>query len=86
MMRTTPSWTVSPTATAWIPPSGPIVDTVAQVSGPQWLSFAGTAVIERDQDAVAHAVGLYAARYRQPGENPQRVVIRLTPETVLGSA
>lgn len=60
--------------------------TVAQLSGAQWLSIAGRAVIERDPDAVARAVALYAARYRQPGENPQRVVIRIEPEQVLGSA
>ncbi|MET0296399.1 MAG: PPOX class F420-dependent oxidoreductase [Microbacterium sp.] len=60
--------------------------TVAQVSGPQWLSIAGSAEIERDPDAVSHAVALYAARYRQPRENPKRVVIRLTPDRVMGSA
>ena len=60
--------------------------TVAQVAGPQWLSFAGRAVIERDRDAVALAEALYTARYRPPRVNPQRVVIRLEPERVLGSA
>lgn len=60
--------------------------TVAQVAGPQWISFAGRAVVDRDADAVAHAVALYARRYRQPRENPKRVVIRLEPERVLGSA
>jgi PPOX class probable F420-dependent enzyme len=59
---------------------------VAQISGPQWLSIAGSAVIERDPEAVAHAVALYAGRYRQPQPNPKRVVIRITPEKVLGSA
>ncbi len=60
--------------------------TVAQVAGAQWLSFAGRARIVRDADAVAHAVALYAARYRQPRPNPTRVVIELTPERILGSA
>jgi PPOX class probable F420-dependent enzyme len=59
---------------------------VAQVSGPQWLSIAGTAMVERDADAVAHAVELYAARYRQPRVNPRRVVLRITPDRILGSA
>ena len=59
--------------------------TVAQVSGPQWLSIAGTARVVRDPDAVAHAVELYAARYRRPRVNPRRVVIELTPRRVLGS-
>ena len=60
--------------------------TVAQLAGPQWLSIAGHAVIDRNTDAVAHAVELYAARYRQPQPNPQRVVIVLTPQKVMASA
>jgi PPOX class probable F420-dependent enzyme len=60
--------------------------TVAQLSGPQWLSIAGTAVIERDPAAVSHAEGLYAARYRPPRANPRRVVVRITPQKALGSA
>lgn len=59
--------------------------TVAQIAGPQWLSIAGHAVIEREADAVAYAVELYAGRYRQPRENPKRVVIRLTPDKLMGS-
>ena len=53
--------------------------TVAQVAGSRWLSIAGHATIERDPEAVAHAVALYAERYRPPRVNPRRVVIRLTP-------
>jgi PPOX class probable F420-dependent enzyme len=60
--------------------------TVAQVSGPQWLSIAGEAIIERDPAAVDLAVALYAQRYRQPRVNPRRVVIRLAPDRVMGSA
>ena len=60
--------------------------TVAQVAGPRWLSIAGHATIERDPEAVAYAVALYAERYRQPRVNPRRVVIRLAPLTVMGSA
>jgi len=60
--------------------------TVAQVSGPQWLSIAGSAVIDRDAEAVALAERLYAERYRQPRPNPRRVVIRIAPDRTLGSA
>ena len=60
--------------------------TVGQIDGPQWLTIAGSASIERDPDAVARAVELYAGRYRQPSVNPTRVVIRIEPERVLGSA
>ena len=60
--------------------------TVAQVAGPQWLSIAGHATIDRDPDAVAHAVELYARRYRQPRPNPRRVAIRIEADRILGSA
>jgi len=59
--------------------------TVAQVSGPQWLSIAGRARIERDPEAVALAERLYGERYRAPQPNPQRVAIRIDPDRVLGS-
>ncbi|MFE1646943.1 PPOX class F420-dependent oxidoreductase [Microbacterium sp. P01] len=60
--------------------------TISQVAGPQWLTVAGHATIEREPAAVARAVELYAARYRQPSVNPRRVVIRLEPAQVLGSS
>lgn len=60
--------------------------TVAQVAGPQWLSIAGRAVIERDPDAVHRAEELYTERYRPPRVNPKRVVIRIVPERVMGSS
>ncbi len=60
--------------------------TIAQVSGPQWLSFAGRATVSRDPAAVARAVALYTARYREPRPNPRRVAIELVPTKVLGSS
>jgi len=57
---------------------------VGQVDGPRWLSFEGPARVVDDPDRVAKAVALHAARYKQPGENPLRVAIELTPEQVLG--
>ncbi|WP_125131107.1 TIGR03618 family F420-dependent PPOX class oxidoreductase [Microbacterium sp. 10M-3C3] len=59
---------------------------VCSVDGPRWLTFEGPAVVTDDADAVARAVALYAARYRQPRENPNRVVLEMTVEKVLGSA
>lgn len=59
--------------------------TVAQLAGPQWLSIAGSATISREPDEVARAVELYAQRYRPPRANPTRVVIRIAPDTILGS-
>jgi PPOX class probable F420-dependent enzyme len=59
--------------------------TVAQVAGPQWLSIAGSARILRDRESITLAENLYAQRYRQPRENPRRVVIAITPEKVMSS-
>lgn len=60
--------------------------TVAQVHEGQWISFSGPARINRDADAVAHAVELYAGRYRQPRVNPTRVVIEIEIAKTMGSA
>jgi F420H(2)-dependent biliverdin reductase len=57
---------------------------VGQVDGRRWLSFEGPARVVDDPQAVAKAVALHAARYKQPGDNPLRVAIELTPERVLG--
>ena len=59
---------------------------VAQVDGGRWLSFQGPSRVVRDPDTVAHAVELYAGRYRQPGVNPRRVVIEIAVERALGSS
>lgn len=58
---------------------------VNTVDGGRWISFEGPARIVEDADAVALAVELYAARYRQPRPNPERVVLELEVERVLGS-
>lgn len=59
--------------------------TVAQITSPQWLSIAGTAEVLRDRESVTLAENLYGQRYRTPRENPQRVVIAITPEKVMSS-
>ena len=60
--------------------------TVSQVDGIRWLTLSGPARIEREPDAVADAVARYAVRYRQPRVNPQRVVIRVDVDDLLGSS
>ncbi|KQZ85592.1 hypothetical protein ASD56_04580 [Microbacterium sp. Root166] len=60
--------------------------TICSVDRARWISFEGPARVRTDPDAVAHAVALYAARYRQPRVNPERVVLELQVERVLGSA
>jgi PPOX class probable F420-dependent enzyme len=59
---------------------------VGQVDGPRWCSLEGPARVVEDADAVAEAVDRYCARYREPGENPQRVAIEIAVERVLGRA
>lgn len=58
---------------------------VNTVDGRRWISFEGPARVEESADAVARAVDLYTARYRAPSPNPERVVLEITVERVLGS-
>lgn len=59
---------------------------LCSVDGGRWISFEGPAHVTDEPTAVAHAVDLYAARYRQPRVNPERVVLEIAVERVLGSA
>jgi F420H(2)-dependent biliverdin reductase len=59
---------------------------VCQVDGRRWLSLEGTAVVRDDAAAVVDAVERYAQRYRQPRENPQRVVLEISVDRILGNA
>ena len=58
---------------------------VNTVDGGRWISFEGPARISEAPEDVALAVELYAARYRKPQPNPERVVLEITVERVLGS-
>ena len=57
---------------------------VAQVDGRRWLSLEGVPTVSDDPERVAEAVRRYALRYRQPSENPRRVVIEIAVDRVLG--
>lgn len=57
---------------------------VAQVDGRRWSTLEGVAVLRDDPESVRDAEGRYAARYRQPRVNPQRVVIEIAVTRVLG--
>jgi PPOX class probable F420-dependent enzyme len=59
---------------------------VCQVDGRRWLTLEGTAVVRDDAASVAEAEQHYAVRYRQPRENPARVVLEISVDRVLGSA
>jgi PPOX class probable F420-dependent enzyme len=60
--------------------------TVATVDGARWISFEGPVRVLEDPESVGLAVELYAARYRRPRPNPERVVLELIVERVLGSS
>lgn len=60
------------------------VAVVSQFDGGRWSTLEGTAVVRDEPDAVAEAVRRYAARYREPRVNPERVVIEIDVRRVLG--
>ena len=59
---------------------------VCQVDGRRWVTLEGTAVVREDPAAVADAEQRYARRYKQPRENPARVVLEIAVDRVLGNA
>ncbi|MBY6366116.1 PPOX class F420-dependent oxidoreductase [Rhodococcoides corynebacterioides] len=59
---------------------------VTQVDGARWLTLEGPSRVVRDADSVRDAENRYAARYKPPRENPQRVVVEIAVSRVLGSA
>lgn len=58
---------------------------VCQVEGRRWLALEGPARVLGDADSVADAVERYAVRYRQPRVNPERVVVEIAVDRVLGN-
>jgi PPOX class probable F420-dependent enzyme len=58
---------------------------VCQVDGRRWSTLEGRAVVRQDPEAVEDAVRRYAARYRTPRVNPERVVIEIAVTRVLGT-
>ncbi|OKJ92901.1 PPOX class F420-dependent oxidoreductase [Amycolatopsis sp. CB00013] len=57
-----------------------------QIDGPRWSTLEGRAVLREDPESVHDAENRYAARYRQPKPNPERVVIEITVTRVLSNA
>ena len=57
---------------------------VAQVDGARWLSLEGVPAVSDDPQRVAEAVRRYAQRYREPRVNPNRVVLEIAVDRVLG--
>jgi PPOX class probable F420-dependent enzyme len=59
---------------------------VCQVDWRRWSTLAGTAVLRDDADSVRDAERRYGERYRVPKPNPERVVLEITVDRVLGNA
>ena len=57
---------------------------VCQVDGGRWLSLEGPVRLVTDPDGVRAGVEGYAARYREPKERNDRVVIEIAVERILG--
>jgi len=58
---------------------------VCQVDGRRWTTLEGTAVVRDDAASVRDAEARYAQRYRQPRENPARVVLEISVDRILGN-
>ncbi|MEP7764880.1 PPOX class F420-dependent oxidoreductase [Sanguibacter sp. 25GB23B1] len=59
---------------------------VCQVDGGRWITLEGPVTVSHDPDDIAEAVARYARRYREPRENPQRVVLLMVPDKVMSSS
>jgi len=58
---------------------------LCQVSGRLWLTLEGPVQVSRNPDDVADAVHRYSRRYRIPRINPERVMIVMTVERMMGN-
>ena len=58
---------------------------VSQFEGARWSTLEGPAVVRAEPDVVEEAEHRYAARYRRPRVNPERVVIEIAVRRVLGN-
>ncbi len=59
---------------------------VSQVDGGRWLTLEGRVRLVTDPVGVRAGVEGYAARYRQPGDRDDRVVIEIDVDRILGRA
>ena len=65
--------------------AGGAVVAVCQVDGRRWSTIEGVATVTADPAAVAEAERRYAARYREPRPNPERVVLEIRVTRLLGN-
>jgi PPOX class probable F420-dependent enzyme len=65
--------------------AGALPVALCQVDGRRWSTLEGEARVRTDAESVAEGVRRYAERYREPRENPERVVIEIAVARILGS-
>ena len=58
----------------------------SQVDGRHWATLEGVAEVRTDEESVRRAVERYAARYRQPRPNSERVALRVEVSRFLVSS
>lgn len=58
---------------------------VCQVDGRRWTTVEGTARVSADPAEVAEAERRYELRYRKPHPNPERVVVLIRIDRLLGN-
>ena len=63
----------------------PAAVAACQVDRALWSTIEGTGRVLTDAASVARAVERYAARYRVPRENPERIAIRIEVDRILSS-
>ena len=66
--------------------TGPSQAVVCQIDGGRWLSLEGTAEVTDDAQRCLEGTDRYAERYRVPQERPDRTVIEIAVEQILGYA
>ena len=59
---------------------------ICQVDGRRWVTLEGEASVRHAATAVADAEERYTRRYRRPRENPERVVLDISVDRILGHA
>ncbi len=59
---------------------------LSQVDGRRWITLEGVTRVLEDPPSVRDAERRYAVRYRQPRPNPERVVVVLDVDRVLGGS
>ena len=57
-----------------------------QIDGGRWLSLGGPAVVTSDPVRCQEGTERYAKRYRVPKERPDRTVIEISVDQILGYA